>query len=147
MTQNIRYVRKKRKKKILEGEIPTQFRAKAEQSFTNLPTPPWKTENKEQSSQLSLFLVFLLPSPQRMSPARLANAKTNFSFFCCFHARKTEETNKYLREKRTCKTAFASSVFTPSTSIRFRIAATDFASLNSKSPDWSFLTSAAFVVA
>lgn len=48
----------KSEKIILEGEIPTQFRAKAEQSFTNLPTPPWKTENKEQSSQLSLFLVF-----------------------------------------------------------------------------------------
>jgi hypothetical protein len=47
----------------------------------------------------------------------------------------------------TCRTAFASSVFSPSISKRLRVAATAFASLISSSPACNFFTSAAFVVA
>lgn len=68
-------------------------------------------------------------------------------------SRQRDETKQNNRKKnsqkcvQTWRTALASSVFNPSTSIRLRTAATLLASLNSKSPACSFLISAAFVVA
>lgn len=121
----------------LSENIPKVSQQAREYVPRGVAIPPQREKNHSQSlpMPLSLSKVYSLLSIGWMKVSSVTGRAI------------TAEKQARIKWKQTWRIAFASSVFSPSTSIRLRTAATLLASLNSKSPAWSFFTSAAFVVA